>query len=398
MFSKLRTMNPESTLTICLASFVGVMALTPLMILPILVFAYDEFLGFGPDVAGRVSSAGLAGIALTTIIVALKAKHWSLGKASTLGMVTVVVFTAIGLFVHSVWPFTLLVFLAGLGGGAAQAAVAAALARSNQPERSFGIYIGWQFALPAVGFWWFPRLVEGPGYSEFLSGFNAMLFVILILSALALLVSPVLSAFKLRSEDEGGEMEWGLILKPAALLSVVGLAIYGAANASVWAYSEGMGEDAGLDIYQTGDIIAYVTGLSVLGPILVVWLKDKIGHYIPLIGGILAQIIAMYVLLTIQTPTGYTVGIGIFSVAWAFTWPYFLSIQATFDHSGTVTSFGQFTNLAGNAVGPLVAASFVGADGNYVGAIWVAVILFVVTLVPMLMIKTVRRKELMETS
>ncbi|NVO57433.1 MFS transporter [Rhodobacteraceae bacterium B1Z28] len=394
MLSKLRTMNPDSPLTISIASFVGVMALTPLMLLPILVYVYDEFLEFGPDIAGRVSSAGLAGIAITTIIVALKAKHWSLGKASVVGMVVATSFTILGLFIHDVWPFTLLVFLTGLGGGAAQAAVAAALARTTHPERAFGIYIGWQFALPAIGFWWFPRLVEGPGYSPFLSGFNAMLFVILVLCFLALILAPVMSSFKLHKEDEGGEMEWGLILKLPALLSVIGLAIYGAANAAVWAYSEGMGEDAGLDIYQTGDIIAYITGLSVIGPLLVVWLQDKIGHYIPLVSGIVLQIIAMYLLLTNQTPFGYTIGLGLFSVAWAFTWPYFLSIQASFDHTGTVTSFGQFTNLAGNAVGPLVAASFVGADGNYVGAIWVAVALFIVTLVPMLMIRSARKREL----
>ena len=74
---------------------------------------------------------------------------------------------------------------------------------------------------------------------------------------------------------------------------------------------------------------------------------------------------------------------GLYNIAWAFTWPYFLSIQADIDHTGTVVVAGQFSNLVGNAIGPAMAAFCVGG-GEYVPAVWLACALFVASLLPML--------------
>ncbi len=76
-----------------------------------------------------------------------------------------------------------------------------------------------------------------------------------------------------------------------------------------------------------------VTAVSVLGALLVIWLKNKWGHIRPLAAGIICQIIAMLIMIFDQTTFGYTIGIGLYSVAWAFTWPYFLSIQAALDQN-----------------------------------------------------------------
>ncbi|MEM7462985.1 MAG: MFS transporter [Pseudomonadota bacterium] len=385
--------DPENWVSISLVSFLGVIALTPFMILPVLVFAYDKLLGFGPDNAGRVSSAALAGIAITTIFVALNAKHWPLAKVSRLGMTMVLIFKLIALWVHSLWLFALLVFLAGLGSGFVQASVAAALARTENPERAFGIYIGWQFALTAIGFLWFPDLINGQGFTSFLSGYNAMAFVILILSALAWIITPVLSSYRLPASEDGKKLEISLICQRPALLSTIGIMFFGAAIAALFAYAEGIVNAAGLDVIHTGEVLAYATAASVFGSLVVIWLQDKIGHYIPVTFGIIIQLICIYVLLNNASSIVYAVAFSGFSIALAFTWPYFLSIQADIDNTGTVTAFGQFANMAGTALGPLTAASFVGAGGDYVRALGVACLFLVFAFFAIVLVKITLNKS-----
>ena len=390
----LKKVNPNNLLPLCLVSLIGVMALAPLMILPMYVLAYRDVLGFDPDIAGWIASSCLAGIAIMTLVVSLKAKSWNLTKVTLYGIGTVLVLNVLMLFFQN-QPGTLalLGFVGGLGGGAAQAAVAAALTRTEHPERSFGIYIAWQFALPAIAFYFFARLLfDETGFGGIFVGFNAMLAVIIVLDVLALLIVSVIANYKLLEGDTNDDsIELNIILQKPALLSLIGLMIYGAANAAIWAYAEGIGLLANDDIEWVGDILAYVTAASVLGPILVTMIRDKLGHYGPLTAGIALQILAMYILINNATPNGYIIGMGLFSIAWAFAWPYFLSIQATFDKSGSVVSCGQFTNLVGNSMGPFFAAFYVGTEGDYVGAIWLAAVLFVLALIPMFIIKFIRR-------
>lgn len=87
----------------------------------------------------------------------------------------------------------------------------------------------------------------------------------------------------------------------------------------------------------------------------------------------------MVILVKYPTPLGYTIAFTAFSIAWAFTWPYFLSIQADIDKSGTVVVTGQFMNLLGNSIGPALAA-FLVAGGRYTSAIWMACGLFILSL------------------
>ncbi|WP_019528054.1 hypothetical protein [Dasania marina] len=78
------------------------------------------------------------------------------------------------------------------------------------------------------------------------------------------------------------------------------------------------------------------------------------------------------ILLSKQTALSYYLGIAVFTMDWAFSWPYFLSIQANLDHTGTVVVAGQFSNLVGNSAGAALAAFLVGS-ANYNSAIYLAI-------------------------
>ncbi len=383
MNQQLEKLNPDGALSLCLISFIGTVGLSALMILPILVGSYVDYLGFAEDTAGWISAANLAGIAVMTLVVSLKTKHWPLAKIAGYGLAAMILFDILTLFFHSLPSFTALRFASGMGGGAAQAAVAAAIARLMHSDKGFGIYIAFQFLLPAIGLFAFPALLPD-------IGFNGMIEILIVLEVISLLMVPVLMNYPLPKRRKDAEVdsdvfEVGLILQKPALLSIIGLCIYGAANAAIWAYADRMGINSGLSNEGTGSVLSIVTTIAVLGALLVVWLQDKLGHIRPLSAGIACQIVAMLILIYFASPVGYALGIGLYNIAWAFTWPYFLSIQADLDHTGTVVVAGQFSNLVGNSMGPAMAAFFVGG-GEYVPAIWMACALFVASLLPMLAI------------
>ncbi|RJL20766.1 MFS transporter [Paracoccus siganidrum] len=388
-------LDPDGWAAQTLAGFVGSVALSPLMLLPVLVYAYDVKLGFGPDTAGRISSAALLGLAMATVLVSLRTKHWSMGRVSVVGMALMLFFSAMSLVLQDLTSFFLLTFLAGFGGGLAQAAVSAALARTQRSERAFAIFTCFQFVYPGLGAWFLPSLLEG-GW-----GFDVLLLCQMALIVAALGLAPVVGAFRLRAEllaadqePHPDQMEWALLLHLPAALSTIGFMIYGASNGAIWAYSEGIGRLSGLDVTQISNIIALanvIAGVAALG---VIWLGNRLGHFIPLIVGILAQLLSIWILVTFQSGAGFLLGTMIFTIAWAVVFPYFLSIQSDLDHSGTVVAFGQFTNLIGTAAGPSIAAYVLGGDGDYVSAMNISMWMTVLALVPMIAILIIRRRRL----
>jgi hypothetical protein len=56
MKSRLEKLDPTGNFSLCLVSFVGTVGLSALMILPILVGSYVDYLGFGEDTAGWISA------------------------------------------------------------------------------------------------------------------------------------------------------------------------------------------------------------------------------------------------------------------------------------------------------------------------------------------------------
>jgi predicted MFS family arabinose efflux permease len=376
-------LTPDSNLSLCLISFIATISLWPLMIMPVLLGAYIDHLGFEESAAGFISSANLAGIAIITLFISLRTKRWPLHRIAAIGMATMIAFDIATLYFQSLNTFTLLRFLSGLASGAAGAATVAAIARLHKPEKGYGIYIAFQFILPAIGIYALAETLPS-------LGFNGMMQIIIAIEIMALLVTPVFFQYSfnkkpLSDHGEIDRVENAIILQRPALLSLLGLCIYGTATSAIWAYADRMGLNAGWSLYETGNILSIITAISIVGAAAVIYLGDRYGHLKPLSLGIGLQVLGLLILMLMQNPIGYSLGVCLFSMAWAFSWPFFLSIQASLDHTGTVVVAGQFTNLVGNSIGPAMAALLVGS-GIYASTIWMAIALSVLSLCLMLLI------------
>jgi predicted MFS family arabinose efflux permease len=214
--------------------------------------------------------------------------------------------------------------------------------------------------------------------------------IIIAIEIIALFLTPIFFQYSLNKKSliDHGEIDHvgsSIILQRPALLSLLGLCIYGTSTSAIWAYADRMGLDAGWSLFETGNILSITTAISIAGAVAVIYLGDRYGHLKPLSLGIGLQIVGLFILMLMQNRIGYSLGVCLFTMAWAFSWPFFLSIQASLDHSGTVVVAGQFTNLVGNSIGPAMAALLVGS-GIYTSAIWMAIALSVLSLCLMLLI------------
>ncbi|WP_019528053.1 MFS transporter [Dasania marina] len=255
------TLASGNNLSLCLISFVATISLWPLMVMPIIVGAYIDYLGFDEGSAGWVSSANLAGIAIITLIVSLKTKHWPLEKVARIGLAAMIFLDIASLYFHSLTAFSFIRFLSGLAG----AATAAAIAHLEKPEKGYGIYIGFQFLLPAIAIYYLAQHLPS-------LGFNGMMYIIILLEVVALCASSVFTQYPLNHNiAEIDRLESSIILQPPALLSLLSLCIYGAATAAIWAYADRMGLAAGLSSLDTGNALSYITAISISGALAVIF-------------------------------------------------------------------------------------------------------------------------------
>ncbi|GAA6150588.1 MFS transporter [Pseudoteredinibacter isoporae] len=374
-------LRSDSIVGICLLSVLGVIGLSGLMLLPVLLGAYVDFLGLSESQAGWVTSANLAGIALMSLFVSFQVRHRSLHQIAFWGLLLMLVFDALSMLSDGLNQLLFFRFMSGLGGGAVQAVVAAAIARSSIAGRGYGIYIGFQFVLPAMAFYLLPAFLQS-------FGLNGLMLLLLFLELLFVFFAKVLNSYPLpqaispQMKGEWGSSDLALLLSKPSLLSLFALCFYGIANAGFYAYVERFGLHNGLGNQQVGDVLALANFLAVAGAALVYYLGDKHGFLRPLSVGILVQVLSMLCLLQ-GAGWAYFVGVVVWSLAWAFSWPFFLSMQASFDKSGSVVAAGQCSNLIGNAMGPLI-FSFTLGEGSYVPLISIAIVFFVLSLLPML--------------
>ncbi|MBB6521033.1 MFS transporter [Pseudoteredinibacter isoporae] len=378
---QLGQLRSDSIIGLCLLSVLGVVGLSGLMLLPVLLGAYVDFLGFSESHAGWVTSANLAGIALMSLLVSFQVRHRSLYQIAFWGLILMLLFDALSMLSGGLKQLLFFRFMSGLGGGAVQAVVAAAIARSSIAGRGYGIYIGFQFVLPAIAFYLLPAFLQR-------FGLNGLMVLLLALELLFLLFAKVLNSYPL-PEQASSQLKgtWrsshlALLISKPSLLSLFALCFYGIANAGFYAYVERFGLHSGLANQQVGDVLALANFLAVAGAALVYYLGDKHGFLRPLSIGIFIQVLSMLCLLQ-GAGWAYYAGVIVWSLAWAFSWPFFLSMQASLDKSGSVVAAGQCSNLIGNAMGPLIFSFALSAD-SYVPLITVAIVFFILSLLPML--------------
>jgi hypothetical protein len=267
-------------------------------------------------------------------------------------LIVLVVFDCLSAFVNqmSTEVFVVVRFMSGLGGAAAYASVLASIAASPEPERGYGMFTVLQFGLSSALFYLLPVALPTIGAA-------GMFISMSLLAAFALTMKESV-LFREAVVDEQ-ILETKSLLKPAALLTMLGIGTYEVANFMEYTYAERIGLDFDLSSVEAGHTLGFATLLGVPAGLAVVWLGDRFGQLKPLLGAIIASVAAHFLLLAGGGAASYIISMCIISSAWAFGLAYFYSIEARLDPAGSVVVVGGFFTACGGALGPALAAMLV---------------------------------------
>jgi len=355
-------MSSESIRAIRL-SVLGSVAILPILILPTMVGALIDYAGFTESEAGWLAAAGFTGSALGAIGVGFRIRHLDPQKLAVFGLIVLCLFDAASAFVGHLpaWVFVGFRLISGIGGAVVYAAVVASIASTANPERGYGIFMVLQFGLSGIGLYGLPYLLPSVGVV-------GMYLLLATAAVLALTLKDSVVHREVAIEDAAIEIH--MLLRPAAILAMLGIGVYESANFMQYTYSERIGIDFGLSNFQTGEALGIASLLGVPAALVVVWIGDRFGQIRPLLAALALSVIAHLLLLMPNGAVSYVIAVCALGFAWAIGLAFFYAIEARLDPGGSVVVVGGFFTSCGSVAGPALAASLVQPEqfGNVIVA------------------------------
>ena len=333
-------------------SILGSVAIMPILILPTMIGALIDYTGFTESEAGWLAAAGFTGSALGAIAAGLRIRHLDPQKLAVFGLIVLGVFDSASALVGHL-PLSIFVALrliSGLGGAMIYAAVVASIASTANPERGYGVFMVLQFGLSAVGLYGLPYVLPSIG----------VIGMYLILGSVALL-SLMLRDSVVHRNAVAAEpaIEIHMLMKPAAILAMLGIGLYESANFMQYTYSERIGIGFGLSNFEIGEALGIASLLGVPAALLVVWIGDRFGQLRPFLAAIILSVVAHLLLLSPNGVVSYYLAVFALGASWAFGLAYFYAIEARLDPGGSVVVVGGFFTSCGSVAGPALAATLV---------------------------------------
>ncbi len=380
IFNIFPKVSPNSMIARLMLAFLATAGLFYVNIMPAIVSGLIEALGFSNQQAGTVASANMYGAAFGALLIVfvIKRLNWQLmSLIFLLGLITLDLLS-IGMTDYA--ALVAIRFAHGFTGGMLVGTGFSIIARTVQPDRTFGVLLFVQFGLGGVGVMLIPGLVTQYG--------TAVLFLSLIaFSFVTLLMLPFLPAYAVEKPVAGTastSTENGVQRFPLTL-TLLALFLFQAANMGLYAYIMELGAFYGLERDFMAMTLGIAAWLGLAGAGLVIVIGDRFGYLKSLLGGIALTTLATVAYLYSGSQLVWIVINGIIGITWAYSIAYLLGLASRFDSTGQMAALGGFASKMGLASGPALAALLLG-DNNYPLVIWAAVagliLSLLVTIVP----------------
>jgi predicted MFS family arabinose efflux permease len=373
LFSSFPKVSPNGLVARLFLAFLATAGLFYVNIMPAIVNGLIEALHFSNQQAGSVASANIYGAAFGALLIVpfVRRMQW---QPAALGFLLALVCIDLASLAIT-HPTTLLTvrFLHGFVGGMLVGTGFSVMARTAQPDRSFGMLLVVQYGLGGLGVMLIPGLVPVFG--------TAILFLALVAFSLVTLgMLPFLPEYHVDEQESRARAaaHAGVRALPLAL-TLAALFLFQAANMGLYAYIIGLGEHYGLRLPFITGTLGVAAWLGLAGAGLVVVLSDRLGYLKSLAAGIALTVIGTAALYYSQVPWVWVAANCLVGITWAYTIAYLLGLMSRYDTTGQMAALGGFASKMGLASGPAVAALLLGQD-DYARIIGVAVIALLASL------------------
>jgi predicted MFS family arabinose efflux permease len=372
LFNNFPKVSPNSLAARLFLAFLATAGLFYVNIMPAIVSGLIEALGFNNQQAGYVASANMYGAAFGALFIVMLIRRMNWQLMSVLFLATLIIIDLASLSISQAGVLTSVRFVHGFVGGMLVGTGFSVMARTEEPDKSFGMLLIVQFGLGGLGVMFIPGLVPAFGTS--------VLFLSLVaFSLVTLLMLPFLPDYHVDEEErrKRAAAHDGVRRLPLAL-TLGSIFLFQAANMGLYAYIIGLGEHYGLELPFISGTLGIAAWLGLVGAGLVVFLSDRLGYLKSLAVGILLTIIGTGAYFYSGTPWVWVLANCLIGITWAFTIAYLLGLMSRFDTTGQMAAMGGFASKMGLASGPAIAALLLG-ENDYPLIISAAVIALIIS-------------------
>ena len=369
-------MNNKETPQVTAAILLSCAGIFMVFGMPFFVGGLISELGFTQAQANLISSAEIAGMALSSLLGAAWIGRFNWRHVALFALFAVLAGNLFSFYVENFQVLVATRFITGLvGHGTAFALGVAAIGNTSQPDRNFGFTIASQVAMGALTALIVPKTIA-------IYGIAGMCAPAAILAVVAMAFIPRLATSgHAQTPDSNQSKRTGILILP--LLGLLVMIIWQMGVGPFFNNLVPYGISIQLDPSDIGTALFLSTGLSIIGPLTASALANKINRNVPVC---IALTVQLLIILSFQgdiTWIGFTIRAILFQTAWNFTGPFLMGMIANLDESGRYSVLIPASQLGGIALGHAVIASLVQGSNlvlvNYfcAGAIFLSIFLFI---------------------
>lgn len=370
-----RHVAPNGAAARVILSFLATAGFFYVNIMPAIVDGLIGSLGFSAEEAGFVASANVYGAAAgaLAIVFLVPRLRW---RPTAYGLLAGIL-AMDGLSMLAGTPGLMIAarLVHGLAGGALVGVGFSVIARTVNPDRTFGVLLVVQFGLGGLGNLYLPRLVP-------VFGADILFLSLIAFSVVTLAMLPFLDRYPAAAKSPAGAGRSGtkLAVRPLAL-TLLAIFLFQAANMGLFAFIIGLGRDAGLTLEFITFVLALSGWVGIVGALIVIVLYTRYGRTAPLAVAMVLTIGGFLTLHYSEIDSLFLLANGATGITWAFVIAYLLGLAAEFDETGQMAALGGFASKMGLASGPMVAGLLLGHGERYALLINLGALVLVASLV-----------------
>ncbi len=368
LYAKRPRAAPDGLLAAVLLSFLATAGFMYVNIMPAIVEGLQTGLHFTAAVAGRIGAANVYGAAVGALLASFLVTVWPWRRAALALLIILIGIDVASTFVSGSTALLAIRALHGTVGGCLVGFSFSVIARTAQPERTFGVLLVVQGGLGGLGVMVLPRLVPVFGTAALfaaLAGFSMITLAMLPFLApyprpAALAAGTAAGAAAAAAASRAAaRVPAGMLMLAMALFSVF---LFQFSNMLLFSYIIGLARHYALDPLHSEIVVGVSTWIGMLGSVLVVVFGTRFGRVRMLTAALLLTALGMYVLHGSANPVIYALANAGTGITWAFVIPHLLGMCARCDTSGRAAALGGFASKMGLASGPFVGSLLLGAD------------------------------------
>lgn len=334
------------------------------VVLPLLVGATIEGLGFTAQQGGLIAAADMLGASVAALVVSfiITRGHWRSVMISGICILTVA--DALSGLAQHFTPLFFTRIAAGLGEGVLLSIANASIGETRNPDRVFGLSTAGQVAFGSPALYVMPSLLTA-------YGLRGLFWSLAALTAVAtFLVKHMPDGAGLSSSSTRHVAKTRLSGK--SVIGLAGVLTYFIAQGGVWAYLDRIGAASQIAMQRVGTALAISSFAGLLGASLASWLDIREGRLKPLLFSTLCTTVSLLIINENTTFVVFAAMASLFNFAWNFSVPYQFGALAQIDPSRRTVALGGVAVFAGLTVGPVVAAA-ISSESSFHNVNWMGI-------------------------